>query len=435
MNYEEAKEYLFNIPRFSKKTTMENTKYILKKMGEPDEKFKIFHVAGSNGKGSVCAYISNILREAGFRVGLFTSPHLVRPNERIKTDGIEATDEEFLWAFLQVKRIVDEDENVVHPSFFEYIFLMAMAIFAKKNVEYVVLEVGLGGRLDATNAVGKKLVSVITSLSLEHTEILGDTIESIAKEKAGIIKKGVPVVVDGTNKEALKVVEELAYKKESEVVTVKSENIKILKKADKNIDFSLNSSYHNNVNIRVPFIALYQCMNASVAVEAIEMAKRYDKTLEIVDYEKIYKGISLVKWEGRMECINENIYVDGAHNVSGISRFIEAAKDICNVGEKYLLFSVVKEKDYNQMIKMLCESVAWKHVYIVGIDTERATDTEEIKLLFEECGQKNVSVYKGVNEGFEEATGKMGSDDVLFCAGSLYLVGEIKSYLEREKND
>ena len=190
MTYEEICEYIYKIPKFTKKNSLAHTKELMRRLKNPQDSFAVIHVAGSNGKGSVCAFISSILREAGFRTGLFTSPHLVCMEERFCIDGKNCSREDFVWAYGQVRQAVAEmqEEKMAHPSFFEYLFAMGMVIFKKKGVKYLVLETGLGGRLDATNIFSKPLLTVITSISLEHTEILGDTIEKIAAEKAGIIK-------------------------------------------------------------------------------------------------------------------------------------------------------------------------------------------------------------------------------------------------------
>lgn len=435
MNYDEALEYLYKIPKFSKKTTKENTVRILDLLGKPQEGIKFFHVAGSNGKGSVCAFLNSILIDAGFHTGLFTSPHLIKANERIKIDGIQVSDSEFLWAFTEVYNVIKENEKygIVHPSFFEYIFLMSLIVFRKNNVKWGVIEVGLGGRLDATNAINNTLVSVITSISLEHTEILGDTIEKIAWEKAGIIKENTPVVFDGTEKTAECVIKKRAEEMSSAAYAVCPENIKIIKKQDKYIDFSLNTVYYDNDILRVAFPAPYQAMNAALACVAVETAKTGWDDLKVISRENIRRGIENAVWEGRMESVDKNIYIDGAHNVSGTEKFLEAVKDIKVTGNRYLLFSVVKEKDYGQMISMLTEGNIWKRIYITGIQTDRAAGADNIKAEFEKRGVSDVVMFKDSGEAYDLAVRSMEDDDVLFCAGSLYLAGEIKKHIGKEE--
>lgn len=215
--YEEAAAYIEEIPKFTKKHTLEHTKTFLKRLGNPAADRKIVHVAGTNGKGSVCAYLQAILMAEGKRTGFFTSPHLVSVNERIRVDNIQIDNETFLKVFRKVLKIVRQmvEDGIEHPSYFEFLFGMGMTAFAETDVEYIILETGLGGRLDATNAIDNPALAIITSISLDHTAILGDTIEKIAGEKAGIIKPGVPVFFDGSSKKAAEVIKakasELAY--------------------------------------------------------------------------------------------------------------------------------------------------------------------------------------------------------------------------------
>lgn len=439
--YDEAVKYLYGIPKFVGKTTPQNTRNILKLMGNPEKGLRIFHVAGSNGKGSVCAFIDSVLREAGFHVGLFTSPHLIKPNERIKIDGMNVSDEVFLSAFNRVYEAIhsQEGKTIIHPSFFEFIFLMALLVFKEYNLKYVILEVGLGGRLDTTNVITGQIVSVITSLSLEHTEILGDTIEQIAMEKAGIIKDNVPVIYDGTDVRASAIIEDTAKKHGSKACSVKEENINLIKKNNYSVDFSLNCMYYDNACFTVSFPAPYQTMNAALAICAIAAAAKAEKEFEGITQEHIRKGIKNARWEGRMEHvrlpqIEGDIYLDGAHNVSGIERFVETAGAAGHKGDVYLVFGVVKEKAYRSMIKLLLDKVAWRHIYVAGLSTDRAADKETIVRIFKDEGALSVTSYNSAVEAFEAALSSLKAGDSLYAAGSLYLIGEIKGYIEKYKN-
>lgn len=439
--YDEAVKYLYGIPRFVAKTTPENTKNILKLIGNPEKGLRIFHVAGSNGKGSVCAFIDSVLREAGFHVGLFTSPHLIKPNERIKIDGMNISDEVFLSAFNKVYEAihVHKEEKIIHPSFFEFIFLMSLLVFKESNLKYVILEVGLGGRLDTTNVIEGQLVSVITSLSLEHTEILGDTIEQIAMEKAGIIKDKVPVIYDAADKRAAAVIEEEAEKHGCSVCQITKKNIKLIKKNNYSVDFSLNCMYYDNACFTVSFPALYQTVNAALAICAIAAAGNIDKAFKSVTLENIKNGIRNTRWAGRMEHISlpftqGDIYLDGAHNVSGIERLMETVADAGHKGDVCLLFGVVKEKAYDHMIKLLLEGAVWKHIYVAGLDTKRTADQETIAGIFKNEGASGVTVYNSAAEAFKAAIKTMKQGDCLYVAGSLYLIGEIKGYIEKLNN-
>lgn len=436
MKYDEAVEYLYGIPKFVGKTTAGNTLKLLKLLGNPQEGLKIFHVAGSNGKGSVCAFLNSILLNAGFHTGLFTSPHLVKPNERIKIDGRDIGDDEFLEAFTEVYDTVNDNERdgLVHPSFFEFIFLMCMIAFRRHNVKYAVVEVGLGGRLDATNVLDSSVVSVITSLSLEHTEILGSTLEQIAGEKAGIIKENVPVVYDLPQSGAKHVIEEKVAERHCQTYPISSENIQIIKKTDKYIDFSMNTVYYDNVKFTVPFPAEYQTVNAALAATAVAAARHRDKDFSQITDDDIAYGIRNTRWECRMEHIRTDgikgdIYIDGAHNVSGIERFIEAAGDLKTEGKRYLLFGVVKEKSFDRMIAMLTESIPWDMVYVTELDTPRSAAADELRHIFEEHGMMRVRSFSEAAQAFDSAAAGMEAGDRLYIAGSLYLAGEIKKII------
>ena len=197
MTYEEAEAYINSVPKFTSKNKPENTQELICRIGHPERKMKVVHVAGTNGKGSVCAFLSTMLAAGGKRCGLFTSPHLVKINERFQINNIPVSDEIFLRAYDKVMKIVKEmqDDGFYHPAYFELLFAIGMVIFEEEGVEYLVLETGLGGRLDATNIVEHPIVTVITSISLDHTKVLGNSLEQIAGEKAGIIQPGAPVVL------------------------------------------------------------------------------------------------------------------------------------------------------------------------------------------------------------------------------------------------
>ena len=430
MNYDDAAAYLLNIPKFSRKTTKENLAEILKRLDNPQEKVKSIHVAGTNGKGSVCAFLNTMLVHSGKSTGLFTSPHLVRMNERIRINGEEISDEEFTEVFRKVKHAVDilQKEGGEHPSFFEFLFIMAAVVFAEHRLEYGIFEVGLGGRLDATNILKHPMVSVITSISPDHTEILGETITEIAGEKAGIIKKDVPVVFYKSSEEAAAVVEKVSKERGTDIFMLSDKDIKLNEISSKYVDFSLNNRYYNCGTIKVNFPAAYQAVNCSLALIAFQIIKSKDETLKYIDAPETF--VQLTKWEGRMEQVRENIFFDGAHNLSGIREFIASAERIGSQGRKLLLFSAVKEKDYRHMIELLMKSCIWQEVFIPRMNNKRAVSEEELKEMFQHNSDISINTFGSVREAFEAALAARQEKDILFCAGSLYLIGELKEYLE-----
>ena len=246
MNYAEAINYIEEIPKFTKKNKQSHTRECLNRLGNPDRNFDVVHVAGSNGKGSVCAFTASVLQKNGYRVGLFTSPHLVKTNERFRINGEDISDEKFLDAFHRVYELSLQlvKEGSYHPTYFEFLFLMGMLIFAEAGVQIVVLETGLGGRLDATNVVEHPLACVITSISLEHTEYLGDTLQAVAGEKAGIIKKGAAVIYEGFQKEVSDVIEKEAASFGNQVFALKEDMYEVVGHTTSSITFALKNDFY-----------------------------------------------------------------------------------------------------------------------------------------------------------------------------------------------
>ena len=257
IRYEQAVEYISRIPKFTKKNEAGNTIELLRRLSHPEREFRVIHIAGTNGKGSVCAFLESIFRKAGYRTGLFTSPHLVRINERFQTDRTPVSDEDFLEAFLHVMRAVEEmmADGYAHPTYFEFLFAAGMWYFREQKIDILLCETGLGGRLDATNTIEKPILSVITSISLDHTEYLGDTVPEIAAEKAGIIKRGVPVVYDASDPGAAEVIRERAQQTGSEAIAWCPEMSVITDRTDRSVKFRITAPYFDDVNVCVPFAA------------------------------------------------------------------------------------------------------------------------------------------------------------------------------------
>ena len=450
MTYAETIQYIESVPRFVPDASLENTKNILHLLGDPDRSMMIFHIAGTNGKGSVCSYIDSMLREYGCRTGLFTSPHLVKMNERFMIDGEPVSDEIFLYAFERVKEVWEKNE-LPHPSYFEILFLMSMVIFPELGVEAAVLETGMGGRLDATNAVHTAKACVITSISFDHMAVLGNTIEEIALQKAGIMKKDVPCFYIDTNEKVSKVLREYAKKSGFEAIPVEP-------------------GYGADV-IRITSRGKYQKENAALALYAM----RHLKDFKIPD-EILLSGLSKSVWPGRMEEALPGVFLDGAHNEDGIRRFVEsaavivgetgesagaektektgetagtekaekpgegahaentvnAAKENTGAGKCVLLFSAVRDKEYKKMAAELAHGLKPRTVITTEVSTERAAAAEDLAAVFREAGCENVYPVKNVKDAFERAREEQKSD-ILFCVGSLYLIGELKKVLRSLK--
>ena len=427
--YEEAAAYIEEIPKFTKKHTLEHTKTFLKRLGNPAADRKIVHVAGTNGKGSVCAYLQAILMAEGKRTGFFTSPHLVSVNERIRVDNIQIDNETFLKVFRKVLKIVRQmvEDGIEHPSYFEFLFGMGMTAFAETDVEYIILETGLGGRLDATNAIDNPALAIITSISLDHTAILGDTIEKIAGEKAGIIKPGVPVFFDGSSKKAAEVIKTKASELGVSCREVTKNAYEIQEVHRKYIAFSRRSAYDKDVIFQVPMCGCCQAMNAELALEASE----YLLAGEEIHMDRWKEALAELHWEGRMERVGAHITVDGAHNPGAMEAFVESVKalDESERGEMVLLFSAVSDKKYDQMIEYLCENLDVKAYVVTQIEDERGVSAEELADVFRRYTDRPVYCKERLEDAVRTAMNERGETGEIYCLGSLYLVGMMKKLL------
>lgn len=428
MNYTEAVDYIETIPKFTVKHPPEHTRELLSRLGNPQEGIKIIHVAGTNGKGSVCAYLNAMLLAGGKKTGLFTSPHLVRINERFQINGEDVSDEQFLNAFLKVEKAAKEyeAEGEGHPSYFETLFLMGMLIFKEAGVEYLVMETGLGGRLDATNVVEKPLACIITSISRDHTEYLGDTLEAIAGEKAGIIKAGVPVIYDASQPGPASVIAAKAKEMGSPAWPMEPSFYEMKTQSREGITFTFAYPGGEKAELVIPYVAKYQMMNASLAFYTMHILQ------DVHDIPKnvLAEGLSKIKWPCRMEMAAPGVIIDGAHNEDGIAQFVSTAGYFAKENEITILFTAVADKHYHEMIGEICEGIHPSHVVATQIDGSRVVPAEVLAEDFRKAGCTDVCAEPEIGAAYEKALEKKGSG-MLFCVGSLYLAGELKAYLAK----
>ena len=428
MNYTEAVDYIETIPKFTVKHPPEHTRELLSRLGNPQEGIKIIHVAGTNGKGSVCAYLNAMLLAGGKKTGLFTSPHLVRINERFQINGEDVSDEQFLNAFLKVEKAAKEyeAEGEGHPSYFETLFLMGMLIFKEAGVEYLVMETGLGGRLDATNVVEKPLACIITSISRDHTEYLGDTLEAIAGEKAGIIKAGVPVIYDASQPGPASVIAAKAKEMGSPAWPMEPSFYEMKTQSREGITFTFAYLGGEKAELAIPYVAKYQMMNASLAFYTMHILQ------DVHDIPKnvLAEGLSKIKWPCRMEMAAPGVIIDGAHNEDGIAQFVSTAGYFAKENEITILFTAVADKHYHEMVGEICEGIHPSHVVATQIDGSRVVPAEVLAEDFRKAGCTDVCAEPEIGAAYEKALEKKGSG-MLFCVGSLYLAGELKAYLAK----
>lgn len=422
MDYEEIVEYILSIPKFAPKTGADNLNVILESFNHPEKRIKTIHVAGTNGKGSTSYFLSNLLMKQGYNVGLFTSPHLVDINERFRVNNIYISNEEFVDVYRAVKTHIDELmlSEVSHPSFFEFLFIICACWFEKQDLDYVIYETGLGGRLDATNIISPEL-SIITSVDFDHMQYLGDTIEKIAFEKAGIIKKHKPVVFFDRNNGAGQIIKDIANQNDCKVYAVDKSQYYIDKIADKTIDFSFNSGYYKYDNVKIRKNAIYQVENSILAIVANNVL-----TGNKLSQDDINEVLSVLVWEGRMEEIKKDVIVDGAHNIEAILSFCDTL-NACYTDKKIdLLFAVANDKQYDGMIKALCDKLMLHRVYVTSIEGSRLTPVTYESALFEKYCDVSVNMYKDIETAYEASQDNLNGENRLFCVGSLYLIGKIK---------
>lgn len=436
LSVSEAETYLEQIPRFAKKKhSLEDIRCMMEVMGLSLDGVRLIHVAGTNGKGSVCAFLSSILRESGEHTAVFTSPHLVSVRERFCFDGRKVGEDEFLSAFCQVKQGLSslEEKELSHPSYFEFLFFMFVSMMQKRKTFTAVVETGLGGRLDATNVVKHPAVCVITSISLDHMEYLGNTTKLIAGEKAGIIKPGVPVVYDSTDSEAARVIAGCAKKLGSPSYSVGEESIRCLELKDGHLFLTAEDSrLLSSEPLEIPFAARYQAANAMLAVKTAALLGIQERDIR--------QGVRKASWPGRMEEIRPGVYLDGAHNEGGIRAFAQAASALA-VGRKILLFAVVSDKEYEEMSEILFREFEPDVLVLTQIAYGRGLDIAKLRAAaqraMEETGSRGTKILirPSVTEALKTALLEKTKEDTVFCAGSLYLIGEIKDVIRRNHDD
>lgn len=438
--FQEAEQFLYEIPKFTTKNSPEHTKQFLALLGSPQDQFQTIHVAGSNGKGSVCKFLSDMLRPSGKKIGLFTSPHLMDIRERFQIDGELCSVSAFLEAYEIVKAAAEQQQqnSGSYPTFFEFVFAMGMVLFQKAAVEICILETGLGGRLDATNTVSAPALTIITSISLEHMAYLGDTIEAIAGEKAGIIKPGTMVICDGNNPAAEAVIKNRAKQLGSPVISVAKKMTHIREIKRNLIDFSLTTQYDKEADWQIPSAAEYQVMNAALAITGMEYLlaeQAYFKSQVKLTREQLQRAVSESHWPGRMEEVLPEVFFDGAHNLSGIQVFTETAIRLAKGTKRtpILLFSMVNDKDYLHAVQCLAARVKWAAVYVATIPGQRGLPADTLRQIFSE-EQLSAEAIEDYKTAFDRAYSQKEAGQLLFCTGSLYFIGALKGYIQNKED-
>lgn len=419
MDYSQVTDFINKAKKFGSRLDLTRIEKLCALLGHPERKCPFVHVAGTNGKGSVSVYLENILVAAGLKVGLFTSPFIYTFNERIQVNNTPISDEDLLYCMEQVVRATEQmiHEGFEHPTEFELITAAAFLYFEKQKCDIVVLEVGLGGRLDATNVIEKPLLSVITSISFDHMEYLGSTLAEIAENKCGIIKKGCPVVsYPYQPEEAMDVIEQTA-KERGSVLTLPDGALVVQESS-----LAGNRFTYEGEDYETALVGTFQVYNAVTAIAAAKCLQAQGVSLS---GEHIRKGLRNAKWPARFEILHQNpvVILDGSHNADGMRAFVETAKT-CLCGRKVIcVFGMLKDKDYASCLHML--SAITDTVIVTEVDNPRRETAEKLAQAAKQY-MPHVYAEKDNRDAVALAKKMVKEGNAIICLGSLYMMKDIQ---------
>lgn len=419
-------EWIDTFHKFGVKLGLERIKYICEKLGNPQNNYKTIHVGGTNGKGSVCKLLGSILKESKYKVGIYTSPHLERFSERIVVDGKEISEKDLSLIFQKIKPIVDEmQEKNMNPTYFEIVTAISFLYFSIKKVDISVIEVGLGGRFDATNII-KPCLSVICNISMEHQDRLGNTIEKISLEKAGIIKENIPVVTAATSS-ALKVIKKIASDKKSNVFVVSKDNWERINFDNKKQVFKIKN-LNQEYLVKTKLLGKFQGENIALSLVCINFLQNNGFK---IDREAIEKGLLNVKNPGRMEVISTKpiILLDGAHNIEGIKKLRKALEEDFSYYRLILVIGILEDKKYIEMLEIIvpvCDKIV-----VTKSKNKRSCNPFSLKKEIEYINyKKQVIAIENLDKAVLYAKQEAGIRDMICICGSLFTVGEARNFLK-----
>lgn len=424
MKYLEAINYINDKNKFGSRLGLDTMNKLLELLGNPHLDMNYIHIGGTNGKGSTSSYIATTLKEAGYRVGLFTSPYLERFNERISINGIDIPDERLGEITGKVKEKIEImlDEGYEHPTTFEIVTTIAFVFFKEENVDYTILEVGLGGRSDSTNIIEDSLVSVITTIDYDHVDVLGDTIDKIAYEKAGIIKdKGLAITYPQQD-EAFNVLEEVSREKGANLIKCPMENVTIKELNEFGGVFDFKYNNHNFQDIIIRQLGEYQIYNATLAL--FTLLNLRDMGIVKITDEEIRKGFKNTKWNGRLEILRRNptFLIDGAHNLQG-AKTLANSLHLFNYNRLILGLGILGDKDVEHMVETLTPLA--DEIIITEVNMPRRLKAESLEQIVKKYNP-NTMTEKNIEKAIKKAYDKADVDDLIIFAGSLYLVGDVR---------
>lgn len=431
MNYQEALDYIHGTYKFGSKLGLENIKYLLGLLGNPHEKLKIIHVAGTNGKGSTSSYIHSILKKSGYRVGLYTSPYLVEFTERIRINGMDIPKNKLADVTAIVKEKIEEmvKEGKNHPTEFEVVTAIAFYYYALESVDFVVLEVGLGGRLDATNVVENPLVSVITPIGLDHTEYLGDTLSKIAYEKGGIIKQNGFVLSYPQEEEVIYVFEKICMEKNSKLFVPSFDHLVIHKSTVEEQIFSVKILDRTYDNVKVQMVGIHQIYNASIAIATVEILRQYRNVH--ISNENIIDGLYDAKWPGRFEVLQKEplVIIDGAHNAHGAAALRKSIKNLLKDYKITFVVGMLQDKDIEAVLGDLIPLM--NKLITTTPDNPRAMKASDLAKKLE-VFEKETYISESIKDAVKKAIEITESKEAIIFSGSLYMIGEVRKILKNE---
>lgn len=418
--YSKCIKTMYGLRRFGIKLGLSTIKSMMQGLGNPQDSYSCIHVAGTNGKGSIASSLASILKESNYRVGLYTSPHLVRFNERIRINNQSVSDKNIVEAYEALKNVSTGNRE---PTFFEYSTAMALYEFGKQKVDWAVIETGMGGRLDATNII-KPALTIISNISLEHRMYLGNTIKEIAGEKGGIIKNKIPVVTGAKQKSAVSTLKDIARKKSAPFFHFGDE-FKV--RRNKNNKFTYYGIKNTWRNLHTGLQGNHQIDNAGLVLAACELL---NKSKAEISLKSIRRGLEKNYWPGRLEIVSDNplIILDGAHNLIATRRLVKYLSKNLSRRKITLVAGILDDKPYSSMIKTLC-SVCYRAI-LTQPRINRALLPEKLYLAAKEV-ISDIKIIPDVSHAIKHAIETTPENDAICIAGSLYLVGEAIEYFEQ----
>lgn len=429
MNYDEAMEYISNTAKFGSNLGLERTEKILELLGNPHKKIKCIHIAGTNGKGSVTAMITEMLKESGYKVGMYTSPYIEEFEERIQINGNNIPKVNLSNMVTEVSQAVQRvlELGYDHPTEFEIITCAAFLYFYNEKVDYAVIEVGLGGRLDSTNVI-TPILSVITSISYDHMQILGDTLSKIAYEKAGIIKTEVPVVVYPQEEEAETVINEVCLKRKSPIISVPGDCVLHIDTGEFNLPYqSIKITTQRDIyEIELSLLGEHQLSNCATAVYAAE--ELINQGIGIKK-ECILSALKKVKWMGRLEILSNKplVVIDGAHNIDGITKLRSSVESYFKYNNLVLIIGILKDKEIEDMVKTIVPMA--QRVIAVSPHSIRAESALKLKEIMSKYNE-NVEYEDDYSKAYKKALEYCSEEDMLLICGSLYMIGDMRKIIK-----